>query len=231
MLAKLRRSFIAFSVSVMAMMGLMTFLAPVTEVSAAKCPANSGFLSFPNWYRGLQCDSKGQVILPQGTNLGDDVVWPIVLNATDILLQVAGMVAGLFIIINGIMYMTARGVPENSAKARKGLMQAAAGLGLAILASTIVGFVVARLGATDGVIPTLQAADLIGGALNLLWWIVGVVCVVMILWSSFQYLTSKGFEDKALTARRTLLDAVIGLALTLLAAFITNLIISIVAGN
>ena len=226
-LIKLKRSLIAFSVSIIAVMGFTTFLAPAPSVSAA-CDERA-FLSFPTWYRGLPCDANGELNL-KGENIGDDVIWPVVLNVTDILLQVAGMVAAFFVLWSGIRYMTSRGSPEITKNALMGLWQAAIGMFIAVLASTIVGFLVASITAdinydTSGV-PPVQAVDIIGNGLNLLYWMAGIIAVAMILYSSFQYLTSKGFEDKTLKARRALFDAVIGLVIVLLAAVITNFIIS-----
>jgi len=244
MLAKIRHSLIAFSVSLIAMMGFMTFLAPTSEANAGQCSNDNAFLSFPKWYRGLCNVDNGpgtsdKLMDFQGLNIGNEIVIPIAMNIVDILLQVAAIVAMFFVIYNGIMYMTSRGNKENTAKAQKGLIQATAGLVLAVLASTIVSFIVANIVVTtatndpsySGVIPTVDPGAILGNALNLLWWLVGIICVAMILYSSFQYLTSRGFQDRALTARWTLLSAVIGLVLTLLAAFITNLVINIATGG
>jgi len=128
--------------------------------------------------------------------------------------------------------MMARGYPEQTSKALMGLWQAVVGMFFAILASTIVGFIVSRLSGygTDG-IPVVSAQNVITNGFNLLYWMAGIIAVAMILFSSFQYLTSKGFEDKTLKARRSLLDSVIGLVIILIAAFITNLVINAISGT
>jgi len=232
----LKKFFLSLTVSLVAVMGFLTFLAPTETVSAGECKDNYAFLSFPKWYRNLCEPNTDKLMDFKGKNIGDEIVWPIVLNITDILLQVAGIVAAVFVIINGIMYILARGNQEKTATAMKGIGQAVVGLVLAVLASTIVGFVVYRLtenittAGVGGAIPVMDADEIIRNGLNLLYWLVGIIAVVMIVISSFQYLTSRGFEDKALAARRTLLGSLIGLALVLFASFITNLVINLTGG-
>lgn len=108
------------------------------------CPEDSGFLGFPNWYRGLQCqaanDNRGTEVVFTGIN----DTWLIVANVVDILIRIAGLLAVLFIIYGGIRYIISQGQPENIQAAKRTLTNAVIGLALAILASTIVGFIASR---------------------------------------------------------------------------------------
>lgn len=106
--------------------------------SATRC--ESEFLTFPAWHRGLFKDVDCQIVI---NKLSD--VWTIIANIADILIHVAGLLAVVFIIYGGIRYITSQGEPENLQSAKKILTNAIVGLILAILASTIVGFIAGSL--------------------------------------------------------------------------------------
>jgi len=240
MIEKFKRSLIAFAVSLFAVMGFTVFLAPTQSVSAFNCPStvdNVFLQNFPTWYRGLQCkrdSNTGRYSITglKDKNIGEEIVFKIALNVTDMLLQITGIVAAVFVAWSGIKYMIARGYPEATSKAIMGLWQAAIGMFFAIMASTIVGFVVSQIsGYNETGVPVVSAEMIITNGFNLLYWLAGIIAVAMILFSSFQYLTSKGFEDKTLKARRSLIDSVIGLIIVLIAAVITNFIINAISGN
>ncbi|HTE57396.1 MAG TPA: pilin [Verrucomicrobiae bacterium] len=52
----------------------------------------------------------------------------------------------------------------------------------------------------------------------------GIVAVVFVVYGGFLYLTSSGEPEKAKNARTTIINALIGLAITMLATAIVNLI-------
>jgi len=104
-----------------------------------ECDADSGILGLPNWYRGLRCDDHGGVVFSE---LND--VWVIVGNLVDILLRLSATAAALVIIVGGIRYITSQGNPKALENAKNTIMYAVIGLVLAILASTIVGFIAGR---------------------------------------------------------------------------------------
>lgn len=54
--------------------------------------------------------------------------------------------------------------------------------------------------------------------------IVGIISVVFITYGGFQYLTSTGEPDKAKNARTTIVNALIGLMIAMLATVIVNLV-------
>lgn len=101
---------------------------------AAQC--ESEFLMLPAWHRNLRKDLDCQIVI---NKLSD--IWTIVANIADILIHLAGLLAVVFIIYGGIRYITSQGESENLQSAKKILTNAIIGLILAILASTIVGFI------------------------------------------------------------------------------------------
>lgn len=103
--------------------------------------SDGGFLSFPPWYKGIPQRPPGD---PYHCALHFEdlnVVWDVTGNVLIILTQLAGLLAVAFIIYGGIRYITSQGEPENIQSAKKVIVNAIIGLVLAILASTIVGFI------------------------------------------------------------------------------------------
>lgn len=60
--------------------------------------------------------------------------------------------------------------------------------------------------------------------LNWVYGVIGLVAVAMIIIGAIQYVTSQGSADKAKKAKNTILYAVIGLVIVLLAAAITSFV-------
>lgn len=102
------------------------------------CTERNAFLTFPNWFRNLKCEDGGSGA-PVFTGLND--IWTVGANVLDIIIQLAGLLAVGFIIYGGIRYITSQGEPENLQSAKKIVANAIIGLVLAIMASTVVGFI------------------------------------------------------------------------------------------
>ena len=120
-------------------------VAPFTPTAYAEtCDSNdSNFLSFPTWYRNLNC-CDGHVDL-QGESIGDVVVI-VALNIVDIVLRLLSIAAIGFIIYGGILYLIARGEPANVAKGKATITHAIVGLIIGIASSAIVAFASSRIG-------------------------------------------------------------------------------------
>ena len=75
-----------------------------------------------------------------------------------------------------------------------------------------------------------QATDtfnnLLSTALNILSVVAGIVAVVMIIFGGFRYITSAGSDEKVKSAKKSLLYAVIGLAIVALAQVIVQFVLS-----
>jgi hypothetical protein len=56
---------------------------------------------------------------------------------------------------------------------------------------------------------------------------VGLICVIFIIWGGIRYATSGGDTEKVKNAKNTLLYAIIGLAIALLAAVIVNIVFDV----
>ena len=66
---------------------------------------------------------------------------------------------------------------------------------------------------------------LIKTVVNILLWAVGILSVIMIIFSGFRYITSSGDASKTKSAQRTLIYSVVGLIVAIMAWAIVNMVI------
>lgn len=59
---------------------------------------------------------------------------------------------------------------------------------------------------------------------NILIWVVGIVAVIMIVWSGFKYITTAGDASKVASAKSSLIYAIVGLIIAILAYAIVNFV-------
>lgn len=67
---------------------------------------------------------------------------------------------------------------------------------------------------------------LIKTVVNVLLWAVGILSVIMIIFSGFRYITSSGDASKTKSARSTLIYSVVGLIVAIMAWAIVNMVIN-----
>lgn len=111
-----------------------------SHTSAAKMNCSSQILTLPCWYRGLPADVNGQPKINEVKNLTI-----IGANVLDMMLQLIGYIAVGFIIWGGFQFMLSDGDPGKAASARKTIINACAGLLLALASVAIVNFVAGLL--------------------------------------------------------------------------------------
>lgn len=66
----------------------------------------------------------------------------------------------------------------------------------------------------------------IGSIVNVLLWVVGILSVTMIVWSGFKYITSAGDTSKLASAKSTLIYAIVGLIIAIMAYAIVNFVLT-----
>lgn len=107
-------------------------------VQAQACgPTGGSFLGFPTWYKYLNYDA-GTCEL--NVNIPGDIVL-ILLAVFEILLRIAGMLAVIFIIYGGFLYLTSAGEPDKAKNGRTTIINALVGLVLAMSATVIVSII------------------------------------------------------------------------------------------
>ena len=67
---------------------------------------------------------------------------------------------------------------------------------------------------------------LIKTVVNILLWAVGILSVIMIIFSGFRYITSAGDTSKTKSAQSTLIYSVVGLIVAIMAWAIVNMVIN-----
>jgi hypothetical protein len=74
-------------------------------------------------------------------------------------------------------------------------------------------------------IPTLTPAQALGNGLDIVYFIAGIVAVIVIIIAGFSYVTSGGQSANVTKAKDTILYAVVGLVVIILAFVITQFVI------
>jgi hypothetical protein len=108
------------------------------------------FLSFPPWYRGLDCedtDGDGKangIVIAEGSD-PSAIVFTVALNIIDIALRLIGILAVGFVIWGGFQYIISRGEPERTKSGLTTIRNALIGMVISMVAAFVVSFVVGRL--------------------------------------------------------------------------------------
>ena len=66
---------------------------------------------------------------------------------------------------------------------------------------------------------------------NIFLFVVGALCVIMLIWGGIRYTTSAGDSNKVTAAKNTVLYAIVGLVVAILAYAIVNMVISKIASG
>lgn len=200
---------------------VMTVLSPQNVAAGPDC--ETALLGIPPWYRGLttdDCSIKG----PASSDDLSSFIWRIVLNIIQIALVLIAYIAVFFILYGGFLFITGGSNPSQTEKARKSILNAVIGLALSLSAIAITNFIFGLIGSV-GEIPEMSGEEILANGLNMAYFIAGVVTVVMIIWGGISYTISSGDSSKITKAKNTLVYAIVGLIIVLLAFTITNFVL------
>ncbi len=84
---------------------------------------------------------------------------------------------------------------------------------------------------TGGLTSSQSLTELITNGIRLMLLFAGAIAVVFVIIGGYQYLTSGGNEEQAEKGQKTLLNAIIGVVVIVLAYVIINVIVNLVSGN
>lgn len=206
------------------------------EGSTEKC--GKSFLGFRAWYDGLPCED-GKIQAPK-KETGDGAtektadnlavfIWTIVLNVVFDVSVAVGYIAIGFIIFGGYLYIMSQGDPGKMARGKKTLTAAIIGTVIAAASSVIVNTGKVALGINSS---DWQKSNLdIQSAFNWAYGMAGLVAVVFIVKGGIDYMISQGDPAKVSKATRSIIYAVTGLVVVLLAAVITGFVLSSLGGG
>ena len=129
-------SFLAIGISVTSPVMAQSFGA------ATGTACKHSFFGIPAWYEYLPLN--GDCTINTDATGGNTIVL-VVMAVTDILLFVAGFVAGFYVIYGGFKYITSTAEPTKISAAKTTILNAIIGLAIAIIASAVVSFIAGRL--------------------------------------------------------------------------------------
>lgn len=157
------------------------------------------------------------------TNLGKDIPHVAATTATlnsilGILYVLAGALAVVFIIVGGIRYTLSGGESAKITQAKNTILYAIVGLVIVLLAFTITNFV---LGSVD----LSSWPNLRDKVINTLIYVAGALAVIMLIFGGFRYASSGGNSSSVTQGKNTILYAVVGLVIAVLAYAIVNYVI------
>lgn len=109
-------------------------------VSAA---CESGFLTFPAWYRNVidtsTCELKS---IGDGGDIAlNDFIMIVIINIVEMILQLVAYAAAVMLIVGGFKYITSQGDQNSMANAKKTITNSIIGLIVAIFSVAIVNIV------------------------------------------------------------------------------------------
>lgn len=223
-------------------MGLLSFVGimhshSAIAASASTCDSDANFLGFPTWYRGLTSGADCSIELNPSGNTKNDlskIVWTIALNVVEIAVRLMAYVATAYILYGGFTYLTSNGSPDKAQKGLTLITNAVVGLIISIAAIAIVNqlFEIVAGGtanADTGIIEGLTVAQIIKSITTIVYTIAGSVAVIMFIAAGIRFITSSGNPERAQKARKTMINAAIGLIVIILAFTITSVILGYMA--
>jgi hypothetical protein len=212
---------------------VLSLITPQTTYAADDASCEQRFLGIPPWYRGLtEKDAKGdcQIVSPMNSDVGglSPFIWKIVLNIIEIVLVLTAIIAVIFVLYGGFLFITGGGNSSQVEKARKSILNALIGLVIsmgAIAMTNLIFDVVGDASKNEFGVPELTPEQLLQNGLNLFYYIAGIVAVLVIIISGINYTTSLGDSGRVTKAKNMIFYAVVGLVVVFAAYAITNFVV------
>lgn len=225
-----------------ASVGVVAMTSTPAEALGGYSCGMKGFLGLRPWYYKL-CDSDDPGATIQEPKNEEELapfVWTIILNVLVDLLVIVGYMSMIFIIYGGYQFIMSQGDPGKTASGKKTLTSAIIGMVIALSASVIVntGMVILSIDSAGGSLEECtgdDCKDRIGAqftqdqiqeAFTWAYTVAGLVAVAFIIYGGIKYVVSQGDPGKTRSAQQTIVYAIVGLIVVLIAAAITTLVTS-----
>ena len=205
-----------------------TLVTPQTVFAADKtdCNADSGFLGFPTWYRGLsELDGKGGCEINPPTDIGK-FIWVVVLNILDIVLMIVGYLSVAFIVYGGFLLITGRGKPAEIAEGQVTVRNAVIGLAMSFGSVAIVNFIAGSITnkSAEFGLPSGTVTEITASVLGMVYVVTGITALITIIIGGYMYTISGGSPGETEKAKNTILYSVIGLIVIIMAFAVTQFV-------
>lgn len=208
---------------------------------AASC-ADSNFFELPRWCKYFDPSTTTSAEL----NDNPEKLWLIGAAVLEILLYVGGIVSFAYLLVAAFRLVVSNGDPGGNgrpsaiAKLRTSIVNAFIGLTIVTMARALVSFIASTFAGSSsaatgggklqpkyipGVLTPGGEGGPIGTALNLFFAAIAAVSVVMIVIGGIKYVTSSGDPSGVNSAKNTILFAIIGVVLALVAMVILRFVV------
>ncbi len=236
----MKQKILGFLAAVVVASVSLTVVAPAPAEAAednTKSCGMPGFLGLRPWYYGL-CEGGDGTSIKEPTNEDEmkAFVWTIILNILVDLLVIVGYASMIFIIYGGYQFIMSQGDPGKTAAGKKTLTSAIVGMVISLSASVLVNtaMVILSINSTAGSADSLPGQNFtkvqVQNAFNWAYTVAGLVAVAFIIYGGIKYVISQGDPGKTRSATQTIIYAVVGLIVVLMAAAITSLVTGSVSG-
>ena len=150
-----------------------------------------------------------------------DQLLPVILNRLQGVIVVLALV---FIVIGGLLYITSAGNESRMTMAKGAIVAAVIGLAVGIAAPSFLREIYTALGSNvpGEVAQSLSIAQIALNVLNFLLGIVGVVSIIMLVVAGMMYLTAAGNESQIETAKNMTKWSIVGIIVALSAIIIVK---------
>jgi Type IV secretion system pilin len=212
------------------------FLMLLQHVAAATS-CKSTFLGFVPWNYYLDVDAAhGCVVTTFNLLGGNSGLILIALAILDDIFRAAGLLAVVYVIYAGAKYILSNGSPDEAAKARGVVINALVGLAIAAVAIPTVSFLGAQAGTTNAT--TMGSVDVSslpnpgnvasGGfvqtGLSITFGLLGAISFIIIVIAGLQYVLSQGDASTINRSKSTIVYALVGLVLAIVAQSIVSFV-------
>jgi hypothetical protein len=142
------------------------------------------------------------------------------------ILQLAGVLSLIFIIIGAVKFSTSGGDPQKVASARNTVIYALVGLVVAVTAFTIASIVGQEARSVAGASnPFFGAGGIVTVVADWLSWVVGVASVIGVIYGALKYITSAGQAQSAQAGRNAIIYSIVGIIVAVTAQFIVTFVL------
>jgi hypothetical protein len=157
-------------------------------------------------------------------------------NILTALQSVVAVISIIFIVIGGIMYMTASGSEKGVDRAKAIISGALIGLAIVLAAPTFLKELMTILGNNSGSDPTAVVSQaqtlqqIATKVLTFLLSIVGILAIIALVIGGSMYLTAYGDEDRIEKGKKILTGALIGIAVSFAALLLVQQVKTLIGG-
>ena len=151
-------------------------------------------------------------------------------QATNYIIMLGGVVAVIMIMVSGLRYMSSAGNPTNQQNAVKSLNASVVGLAILLCFWSVFNFMLKLLQVPESntAVATTASSNLskiLNTGIGVFIWVAGVLSVLFIILGGVQYITAGASKDGATKAKNTLIYALIGTVVVVLALVIRNYVL------